>query len=192
MRIAISGTHCIGKSTLIQDFLKIHPKYLYKEEPYYQLQEMHGIEFSDYPTLDDFIEQLGYSLEQLEAHATQPNIIFERCPIDFVAYGMDVAHQEGIDFEDTPIAEKFPEIKESLENLDLIIFLPMTKTHPIACPESEDPRFQKAVDANLKHIYREELFDLLPSHEHPQLIEIWGSPEERIRKIEYYMEETNG
>jgi uridine kinase len=56
MPIAISGTNCMGKTTFIADFLKVHPEYVYEEEPYYQLQEIHDIEFSDDPALEDFIE----------------------------------------------------------------------------------------------------------------------------------------
>ena len=123
MRIAISGTHCMGKTTFIKDFLKIYPEYVYEEEPYYQLQEIHGIEFSEDPALEDFIEQLKYSLERLDFYAAQANIIFERCPIDFVAYSMYLLHQEGMTLEDTHVSEMFPEIKEALKNLDLIIFL---------------------------------------------------------------------
>lgn len=94
-RIAISGTHCMGKTTLINDFLEIYPEYIYEEEPYYQLQEKHDIEFSGEPTLEDFIEQLEYSLERLDFRAAQPNVIFERCPMDFVDL-RDVSHrQEG-------------------------------------------------------------------------------------------------
>lgn len=39
MCIAISGTHCVGKTTLIEDFIKIHPEYHNEVEPYYALQE---------------------------------------------------------------------------------------------------------------------------------------------------------
>ena len=188
MRIAISGTHCMGKTTFIKDFLKIYPGYVYEEEPYNQLQEKHDIEFSADPSLEDFIEQLEYSLERLDFHATPANVIFERCPIDFVAYLMYLAQQERMNFQDTHVSEMFPEITEALENLDLIIFLPMTKECPILSPESEDEVYRKAVDVVLKQIYREDLFDLLPSHDHPQLVEIWGKPEERMKKLESYLE----
>ena len=187
MRIAISGTHCMGKTTFIENFLKIYPEYVYEEEPYYQLQEKHGIEFSGDPVLEDFIEQMTHSLEQLDFYADQANVIFERCPIDFVAYSMYLVHQEGMTIEDTRVSEMFPEIKEALENLDLIIFLPMTKEHPIICPESEDEIYRKTIDGVLKKIYREGLFNFFPSHDHPQLLEIWGDLEERMKKLEFYL-----
>jgi len=189
MRIAISGTHCMGKTTLIYDFLKIYPQYVYEEEPYYKLQEKHGIEFSGDPTLEDFIEQLEYSLERLDFHADQANVIFERCPLDFVAYAMYLVHQEGMNLEDTHVSEMFPEIKEALGNLDLIIFLPMTKEHPIIGSDSEDEVYRRTVDALLKKMYREDLFDFFSSHDHPQRVEIWGNPAERMKKLGLYLEE---
>ncbi len=188
MRIAISGTHCMGKTTFIQDFLKNYPEYIYEEEPYYRLQENHDIEFSVEPTIDGFIEQLEYSRERLDFHAAQENVIFERCPIDFVAYSMYLSYQEGMNLEDTHIFEMIPEIKEVLENLDLIVFLPMTREHPIIFPESEDGIYRESVDVALKQIYREDLFDFFPNHGHPQLIEIWGNPEERMKQLEFILE----
>lgn len=188
MRIAISGTHCMGKTTFIEDFLKKHPEYVYEEEPYHQLQEEHDREFSEEPTLDEFIEQLDYSIKRLDFHAAHPHVIFERCPIDFVAYSMYLAQQEGMNFEDTPVFEMLPEIKETLENLDVIIFLPMTKERHIPCPESEDGTYREAVDEILKQIYREDMFEFFANSEFSQIVEIWGTLEERMKKLEYYLE----
>jgi hypothetical protein len=180
----------MGKSTLIQDFLKIYPDYVFEEEPYYQLQEKHDIEFAEDPTLENIIEQLNHNLERLDFHEAHTNVIFERCPLDFIAYSMYLVHEEGLNLEDTSIVEMFTGIKESLEYLDLIVFLPMTKEHPISCQDDEDTIFRKAVDTTLKQLYREELFDLIPSYDRPQVIELWGSPEERMRKLKYYLEEN--
>ena len=57
MRIAVSGTHFIGKSTLIEDFIKQHPEYKCELEP-------------------------------LNESASKQNIIFDRCPVDFMVYAM--------------------------------------------------------------------------------------------------------
>ncbi len=34
MRIAVSGTHAIGKSTLAEDFVEKHPEFVLEPEPY--------------------------------------------------------------------------------------------------------------------------------------------------------------
>ena len=43
--------------------------------------------------------------------------------MDYIAYAMCVAEQESIDINDSEIAERFPKVKEALNNLDSIIFL---------------------------------------------------------------------
>ena len=55
MRIAVSGTHFTGKSTLIEDFIKKHPDYKCEIEPYYKLQDEKAMELSLEPSLDKFI-----------------------------------------------------------------------------------------------------------------------------------------
>ena len=51
MRIAVSGTHCSGKSTLLQDFAAAHRDYESVPEPYELLDE------------PDFRRQLELSVE---------------------------------------------------------------------------------------------------------------------------------
>ena len=46
MRIAVSGTHCSGKSTLINEFLAAHPEFTYEPEPFVTMVEEYGEEFS--------------------------------------------------------------------------------------------------------------------------------------------------
>src|SRR5438067_390817 len=97
MHIAVSGTHFMGKSTLIDDFIKAHPEYKCEIEPYYKLQDEKSMELSLEPTLDSLLEQLDYSIEQLNKCANKQNVIFDRCPIDFIAYSMYIADQDLID-----------------------------------------------------------------------------------------------
>jgi hypothetical protein len=186
MRIAVSGTHFIGKSTLIEDFIKRHPVYKCEIEPYYRLQNEKTMESSLEPSLDSFLEQLDCSIHQLNDNASEPNIIFDRCPIDFVAYAMSVLNQDSIDINDSEISERFPEIKEALYHLDLIIFLPISKKNSIEYTE-ENPAYRKAADRNFKKIYRDDICDIFPKYGHPKIIEISGNRVERIKKLESYL-----
>jgi len=51
MRIAVSGTHGVGKSTLIGAFLRRHPEVVHEPEPYTVLVEDLGDEFSAEPSV---------------------------------------------------------------------------------------------------------------------------------------------
>lgn len=185
MRIAVSGTHFMGKSTLIDDFIKTHPGYIYESEPYYQLEEQ-DFEFSPEPTLECFLKQLDYSIEQLSQTAHEHKIIYDRCPVDFIAYSMYIADQEFTDFNECYIAERFPLVKEALDTLDLIVFLPITE-EDIIHYDGEDSAYRTAVDHCFKKLYLDEICDILPSNDHPRIIEIWGDRLSRIKKIDQYL-----
>ena len=185
MRIAVSGSHFMGKSTLIDDFIKAHPEYKYESEPYCQLEEQ-GFEFSPEPTLECFLKQLDFSIEQLKQTAHEPDIIYDRCPVDFIAYAMYITDQEFTDINESSIAEQFSAVKETLNTLDLIVFLPMTNENTIHSHE-EDSAYRAAVDRCFKMLYRDEVCDIFPSYSHPKLIEIWGDRQSRLKKIEQYL-----
>lgn len=186
MRIAVSGTHFIGKSTLIEDFLKKYPDYRCEQEAYYKLQDETIMELSLDPSLDSLLLQLDYSIQQINETASERNVIFDRSPIDFIAYAMINLKQDEMDINDSEVADRFPEVKEALDTLDLILFLPLTKENSIEYTE-ENPAYRKAADKSFKKIYRDDICDIFPRYGHPKIIEIWGDREERIKNIESYL-----
>ena len=183
MRIAISGVHYIGKSTLIEDFLEKHPNYRCELEPYYKLQDETTVESSLEPCLDSFLEQLDYSINQLNECADEQNVIFDRCPVDFLAYAMSELDQDSIDINDSEVSERFLDVKAALDNLDLIIFLPITKENSIEYTE-EDLDYRKATDKFFKKLYRDDVCDIFPQYNHPEIIELSGDRATRLRKLE--------
>lgn len=186
MRIAVSGTHFMGKSTLIDDFIRSHPEYQSQIEPYEQLEASKEMELSLEPSLDSLLEELDYSIQQLNQSAQEKNVIFDRCPVDFIAYAMCIAAKDAFDINDSEVAERFPEVKEALNHLDLIVFLPMTQEHPIDYTE-ENPLYRKAADKYFKRLYRDEVCDIFPRYGHPKIIELWGDRSARIKKLASYI-----
>jgi len=85
MRIAISGTHCCGKTTLIDAFLTTHPEFHHEPEAYEALV-VRGEEFSAEPSADDFVRQLEYCVNRLNEFGPGDDMIIERCPADYIAY----------------------------------------------------------------------------------------------------------
>lgn len=186
MQIAVSGTHFMGKSTLIQDFINSHPEYHSVNEPYYILEEHKEMEISLEPSFESLIEQLDYSIEQLNQSANDSHVIFDRCPVDFIAYAMCVAEHDSLDINDTEIAERFSEVRMALNNLDMIIFLPITKDHIIDYTE-ENPSYRNKADMYFKKIYRDDICDIFPKYNHPRIIELCGDRLTRIKKLESYL-----
>lgn len=185
MRIAVSGTHFMGKSTLIEDFIKHHPNYQLELEPYYKLQDEKTMELSLEPSLDNLLEQLDYSINQFN-ECDNKNVIFDRCPVDFLAYAIGALDQDFIDINESEVSERFPEIKEALNTIDLIVFLPISNENDIEYTE-ESPAYRQAADKNFKKIYRDDIYDIFPRYGHPKIIELTGDCVTRLKKLESYL-----
>lgn len=174
MRIAVSGTHSIGKSTLIDEFLRAHADFTHEREPYMVMVEDFGEEFSAEPCVDDFYRQLEFNIERLRQHAREERVIYERCPIDFLAY---------IDALDSQAAEPvIGPVSEAIRHLELIVYLPLDRNDSV---DSEFPKLRKAVDRRLAAIYREDQFGILGSS-NVVVLEARGSTTQRLRTVEEY------
>ena len=177
MRIAISGTHYSGKTSLLEALMKAFPKYEFYEEPYHAMEE-DGYEFSDPPSLEDHEAQLEYSLNLIRESAG--NAFFDRGPVDFLAYAETVEGGPG------GILDQFQdEIVEALETLDLIVFLPIEAPDPIPVPRSEDLEFREAVNENLQRLL-EKSFVLRAV----LVLELRGSLDQRLASLKQYITRT--
>ena len=175
MRIAVSGTHASGKSTLIDAFLARNPEYTCEPEPYAVLQELYGEVFGAVPTVDDFERQLTYQLERVERYSPGARVIFERSPVDFLAYMSAVA--SGAEIE-----RWIADVRRALARLDLIVFLPIDEGVPIDVPEDEDPALRGEVDDRLREIFFGDELELSSSL--PVVIEARGDVSQRTAAVE--------
>lgn len=172
MRIAVSGTHCVGKSTLIDEFLLAHGDYVHEPEPYTVLVEDLGEEFAEEPCVEDFLRQLDFSIDRVATHAAGEKVIYERCPLDFLAY------IEAL--EPNQIAPLLGPISTALTNLDLLVFVPI---EPAVCPDAEYPKLRKAVDQRLNAILLDDDLGIIKT----PVVEATGSTAQRLRIIEQAM-----
>jgi AAA domain len=173
MRIAISGTHFTGKSTLIYEFLQAHKDFVHEPEPYTVLVEDFGEEFSAEPCVADFYRQLEFNIERLRQHERGARVIYERCPIDFLAY---------IDALDSQAAQaSLGLVLDAIQNLDLVVYLPLEDA--IDVPDEEYPKLRQAVDRRLSAIFSEDELGIISSSE-LVVVEANGSTKQRLRIIE--------
>src|SRR6185436_5013539 len=145
----VSGTHGVGKSTLIDEFLRRHSEFVHEPEPYTVMVGDLGEEFSAEPSVDDFLRQLEFNIDRLKQHAPEANVIYERCPVDFLAY---------VHALDRKSAEALVEtVSEAMQHLDLVLYLPFNGTG------EEFPKLQRAVDRRLSSIFRDDEFGITSS-----------------------------
>jgi len=176
MRIAVTGTHGSGKTTLIEDFCTANPHYEHVAEPYWLLAQQ-GVVFADGPTVADLEEQLKQSCS-LILETSETDVVFDRCPLDFLAYLDVVSGGEG--FEWSPDGKLLVRIEKALASLDRVVFVPLRRPDDITV-SIEFPKLRLRVDARLKTMLREDDLGLLVDG--PQVVEVTGDRQERVTRL---------
>ena len=172
MRIGISGTHGTGKTTLAEALCAHLPGHLTADEPYDLLEE-EGYEFNFPPSTDDYRALLARSLQSLNAQPEQPRVVFDRTPLDYLAYLAAV----GVDAEreaDTPV------LKPALASLDLLVITVITAETERLLPTPDLPELREAMnEALLDLVYA----DPLVAWAEVPLLELDGPLETRLPAV---------
>lgn len=177
MRIAVTGTHSTGKTTLIDDFVAANRQFQKVDEPYWELIQ-DGRIFSALPSIDEFEAQLEHSVAAILQSGRAENVIFDRCPLDLIAYLEVLSARDGGDW--MPSGKRLQKIEAALSTLNLIVFLPIET--PDRTGRSADlPELRRTVDERLDLIMRQDVLGLLELV--PDLLELTGSPQDRLRSL---------
>ena len=197
MRIAISGSHSLGKSTVVNDWVALNGDYIREEEPYrvLSLRGPYEILFRDASTRLHNGIQMYYSISRLNRYFTPAEqVIFDRSPVDYIAYSQYTANQRLTDIDDDFVLSMVSAARESLERLDILAFVPQSDDWPVAMEDDGirpvDHSYRDEVDAIFKQIYRDGRFDILPKKSPPLLIELVGSPEHRLLQLAQAVEQV--
>ncbi len=171
MRIAVSGTHITGKSSLVEALGACLPNHRTIPEPYVILEER-GYMFAHPPTVDDFVTQLRQSLISLRRRTS--NLIADRCPLDFLGY-----------IYASPDADRFDlaawqrEIEHAMKSLDLVVAIQADPAHDPAEP-NEDLEWRLAVDDILREIVGGDSLDLC---ENVEILSLDGPWDRRLETV---------
>ena len=170
MRIAVSGAHRTGKTTLLEELSRALPTHAVIDEPYYLLEE-EGHEFAGMPSREDFELQLERSLEAI-AHSEEDQL-FDRCPADLLAYLIAHPDADGGDVE-----AWLPRMRSAMQRLDLIVFVPVEDPDRVIVSDREDREWRRRVDEELREILLADRWDM-----GVEAIEVTGTPRERARQV---------
>jgi hypothetical protein len=196
MRICVSGTASIGKSTLIQDFLNNWPNYQTPKYTYREVLKEKNLPHSKNCNKEGQWAILNNMLDEMQKYSKEDNVIFDRGPLDCLIYTLWSAEKNTSDIDEEFMARIIPIVKESMKYTDIIFLLPISKLSPINIENKNtrevDPTYIQEIDNLFKaifHLYQHN-FDsnpFLPSDDCPAIIEIFGNRQERISLIEQYL-----
>lgn len=194
MKIAVVGTQCIGKSTFIEDFLKKWNTYSKPEKSYRDIIKEKNIPINRTGNEESQKIILDFLVDQALSCSKSDNVIFDRCILDNLAYSSWL-HLNGL------VSEKFLDetrilVRETLKMFDIIFFLPITKMSPVKIVEDGvrdvDPVYREEIDNIFKAFvksYHQGDGRIFPKGDSPPIIEIYGSPEQRIALTSMYITE---
>lgn len=197
MRIAVSGSHSLGKSTVVNDWVARHPHVIREEEPYRALG-LHGpyeILFRDESTRLHNGIQLYYNISRVHRYASPADeVIFDRAPVDYLAYSQYTADTGCTDIDDAFVASMVPAAAESLDHLDILAFVPKSEVWPVEMEADGirpvDHDYRDAVDAIFKQIYRDGRYGVMRGPNRPRVIELVGSREQRLEQLQQAITEV--
>jgi AAA domain len=180
MRIAVSGAHATGKSTLIAGFLARRPGYRHEAEAYETLADDIDLTEDGGPTPEGLDALLRHTIATFASLAPDEDVIVERSPVDYLAYAaasrrlwpsVDVAA-----FLDVSL----PGVRQAVHNLDLIVLVPVSDA--IGRPD-EDARFRKRVDRHLRRALIDDDFDVFGGDGAPRVVELSPVPSRRLSDL---------
>ena len=170
VRIAVSGAHQTGKTTLVGQLAASLPAYEAVEEPYYLLED-EGRAFAEAPTFDDYELQLERAIRCVMESAE--DCVFDRCPLDLLAYLL--VHEESDRFEPT---RWMTSLRDAMQMLELVVFVRVETPERIAVPDLDTSGLRSRVDEEIRDIVLDDQWAFgVPA------IEVSGTLDERTARV---------
>jgi len=170
MRIAVSGAHRTGKTTLIEELRRALPTYESVDEPYRLLEE-EGHEFAGMPSLEDFELQLERSIDCVVS--SKNDQLFDRCPADILAYMVTHRDSDGVDLK-----HWLSRARSAMRRLDLVVFVPVENPDRVIGAERREDRLRERVDEGLREILLEDRWDF-----GVEVLEVAGTARDRADQV---------
>jgi len=195
MRIAISGSACQGKSTLVNDILKYWPNYNRSEESYRKLLKKEKVNINKLVDKDGQWKILNCLIDDIQKTAKGDHILFDRCPLDNLIYSMWAEDKKTSDIDKAFIDKCIPLVKESMKSIDIVFFLPITKVAPVDVEIKENRDIDKVFIKEIDNIFKAITYGLMvkgvcpfmADDDRPPIIEIFGNPEQRVEMVKLYL-----
>lgn len=199
MRICVSGTNSMGKSTLIEDFVKEWPMH---KSPEYTYRDIVKDNHTNRTTKDTQWKILNSMIDELQKHGSDDYVVYDRGPLDNIAYTLWAAGKNINDIDDKFVSKCLPLIRETIKLLDIIFFVPITK---VATVEYDKEGFEidkkkgitdEIIREEVDNIFKALKYDWSENSEtkffdpddKPAIIDVFGQPHERIQMIKWYLD----
>jgi len=199
MRIAFSGTANSGKTTLVKSFLHTWDTYKTPKVTYRDHLEKTGVKHSSETTTETQTAVLDFLVDQVQGQKLGAKIVYDRCPLDAIAYTM-WANEKGIEgFTDEFVKNQIIMSKEALRSLDIIFMTRFSDNFVVVEDGTRDANSEyiTEVDNIFYTLYKQYMSApssdvFFPKDDSPCLILLPDSPQARIDLIAEYVTPDGG
>ena len=194
MRIAFSGTGNSGKTTMVKSFLHTWQQYVTPEKTYRDILEEENLTHSTETSVETQNKILDFMVDQVVSYDKDSKVIFDRCPLDNVAYTLWCNEKEKDGFTHEFVTKQISIMKESMRSLDIIFLCRFDKSQKI-----EDDGFRETnkefileVDNIFNSLFQQysqnpEADIFFPKGDSPAVIELPHKAQERIDLVAQYI-----
>jgi len=194
MRIAFSGTANSGKSTMVKSFLHTWTNYETPTGTYRDALKERGLEHSSDTTPETQTVILDFLVDQIQGKAVTDNFVYDRCPLDAIAYTMWANGKDIEGFTDEFVEKQITMSRESLRSLDIIFMTRFNEKFGVVDDGTRDANveFIKEVDNIFYTLYMQYMTQadadvFYPKGDSPCVILLPDDPQQRIELIAEYV-----
>jgi len=192
MKLAISSTACMGKTTLVNDFIKEWPEYKKVSNSCQSIIKEKNLNINK--NGDENSQRIirDVYIDNSQMYSRKDNTIYDRSILDNLAYSMWLNYYGKV--SDDFIKESIEITSQTLKTFDIIFFIPMSPSYPVNFVESNsidiDEKYREEIDNIFKAIiadYRKTNRCIFPARDCPAVIEVFGTEKERIELMKLYI-----
>tara|TARA_R110002020_G_scaffold201949_4_gene404899 strand:- start:14328 stop:15080 length:753 start_codon:yes stop_codon:yes gene_type:complete len=197
MRIAFSGTAHSGKSTLLNSFLYTWKNFESPKKTYRDLLKEESLTHSSKTTSKTQERILDFMLDQLQEYDKDSKVVYDRCPLDNIAYTMWCHDKNKKGFSKTFVSKQIQLMRESMRFLDIIFLCRYNEQSGQSTDNGnklreKDTRFIKEIDNIFFSLYNQYMHNpeadiFFPKGDTPCIIILPDDQQGRIDLISEYV-----
>lgn len=187
----MSGSHSVGKSTLIAAFLDRHPEYAHEPEAFEVLADDVELTESGAPRPDGLLLLLNYTLAAVDSRAAQARVIFERSPVDYLAYAAASAQAWQPNETREFLRAQKPIVRAAMRQLELVAYLPLPTAGPVG-RHGESRAFRRRVDACLRRALLDDRYGLFAEGRAPRVVALPPAVERQLDELSRLVSAPSG
>ena len=195
LKVAFSGSHSVGKSTLIKSFMEKWPMFKSPQKTYRDIIKEKGLVLNKLGSKESQKAILNALIDEAQLAATHNEEfeVFDRCVIDNIVYSLWHYAKGTEGFSKEFIIDCQALVALTLKHLDVMFYVPARPEIPLTLREgreTDDEGFRDEIDNIFQAVvlsYEKQTGAFFPIEDCPAVITLEGPPDMRIPQIELYI-----